>query len=91
MTHKTACVESMQDPAEGLGEIIRRVHDPRAMFENNPILIFPVLNGQVLNLDVSGMLSGMTGIDNFDGGFIINEEMSRACLAKPSSCRTERR
>ena len=44
---------SMEDPSEGLGEVISRVDDSSNVSHLNISTRFPVLDGKVLDVDVT--------------------------------------
>ena len=68
----------MEDPAKRLGEVIGRVDLPWDVFHDDMALMFPVLNGKPLDVDVTRSLGGDISVDHLDCGFIIAVE-DRGC------------
>ena len=69
--HESQSVTRVQNPSKGFREVVTGVKDSWNVFENNFASLFPILNGKMLNVDVTGSVSGMTCIDQFDGGCIV--------------------
>jgi hypothetical protein len=57
MTHQTADVPKVEDPAESLGQGVGWVDSAGDMFEDNVASTHPFLNGVPLDVDVAGALS----------------------------------
>ena len=53
MTHNASRMAGMEDPAQGLGEVIRGVDDTRDVAHDNVASLLPVLNGKVLDINVT--------------------------------------
>ena len=71
MAHGTTDVAVMKDPAKSLGEGISNVDDAGDGEEDNVTKEFPFLDGEELDVDVSGAWGGLGCIDNEDGRSII--------------------
>ena len=50
-----------------------------------------ILNGKMLDINMSGARGRATGMNQFDGGSIVCIERRRGSLGSPSSARRERR
>ena len=72
----------MEDPTEGLGEIIGRVDDARDVFQDDVLGILPILDGKVLNINVAGALSRNTSVDHLDSRLVVFVDRSRVMLGK---------
>ena len=68
MSHDTPCVARMQDPTEGLGKVVGRIDNSREISHDNVASILPVLDGKVLDVNVTRALSRNSSIDHFDRG-----------------------
>ena len=53
MAHDPTGMAGMEDPAKGLDEIISWVDDPGDVAKDDVAGIFPILNGKVLNVNMS--------------------------------------
>ena len=71
MSHEAASVSRMKNPANAFGECIAGVDGSFDVLKDDMSSAFPVLDGEVLNVDVSGAFSGAPGIDHFDCGFVV--------------------
>jgi len=67
----------MENPAEGLGEVIGRVDDTWDVAHDNVASILPILDGKMLDVDVTRTFRGNTGVDHFDGRHVVFEDRSR--------------
>ena len=79
MAHKPA---SMKDPTEGLSEVVRRVEDTRDMVQHDMTSLLPILNGKMLDGNMTSSVSGLAGINHFDSGIVILIKNRRARLRK---------
>ncbi len=59
-------------PSKRFGEIIRRINDARDVVHDNGTAFFPILDGKVLDVNVTRALGGDLGVDHFEGGSIFN-------------------
>ena len=82
MPHGAAGMALMEDPAQGLGEIIRWVDDPRDEFHEDVASIFPVLNGKVLDIDVARALGRDASVDHVDGQLVVTVKGGRSLWPK---------
>ena len=71
MAHDPAGMAFMEDPTKGFGEIIGWVEYSRDKTHDNVASFFPILDGKVLDINVTGALSGDTGVDHIDGRLIV--------------------
>ena len=69
MSHQTAAVAGVKDPANTFGEGVAGIDDARDVSENDVAGTFPVLNRKIVDINVSRALSGTAGIDHFYGRF----------------------
>ena len=70
MPHDAAGMAGMEHPTKGLGQVVTRVEDTRNEFHDEGASVFPVLDGEVLDVDVAGALSGDTRVDHVDGRLV---------------------
>ena len=80
MAHDAAGMALMEDPAERLGKIIRGVDDAGDVSHYNVTSFFPILDGKVLDVNVSGSLGRYFCVDHVDGRHIVFINGSRALL-----------
>jgi len=81
--HKPTGMARVEKPAQGLGEIIGRVIDTRNMEKHDIASFFPILNGKMLDVNMSGARGRATRINHLDGGNVIFVERRRRSLGKP--------
>ena len=72
----------MQDPPKGFRHVIRWVDDSRDVDHDNVAILFPVLDGKVLDINVPRAIGGVTGIDELNGGLVVLVDWSRAALGE---------
>ena len=72
MSHITPGMPRVQDPAKRLSEVIRRINDTRNMSEDNIAGFTPVLDGKMLNIDVTRPFCGYTMIDHVNHRNIVS-------------------
>ena len=53
MSHNLTGMSCMQNPSKGLGEVITGVNNPRNEGQSYVTSFFPVLCGEVLNIDMA--------------------------------------
>ena len=82
MSHDTPCVARMQDPTEGLGKVVGRIDNSREVSHDNVASILPVLDGKVLDVNVTRSLSRNSSIDHFDRGHVVLVDRSGSMLWK---------
>ena len=71
MAHSTTSMASKKGPAKGFGSMVSDIDDARDMMHNDETATLPLLNGKMLNVDVSGVRSGFAFIDHGNGGDIV--------------------
>ena len=71
MTHKTTAVARVKNPSKWLRQVIRYINNSWDMAHDNVTLFTPILDGKVLNINMTGSLSRDTIIDHIDSGHII--------------------
>ena len=78
MAHDAACMAFMEDPSQRLSQIVRAIDGARDEIQNNVTSIFPVLDGKVLDVNVTGTLSGNLSVDHIDSGLVVQVQASGA-------------
>ena len=71
MTHGTPNMTLVEDPSKGLGERIRGVDDPRNVLQDDIAVLFPFLDGEVLDVNVPGPRGRPGGVDHQDGRLVV--------------------
>ena len=64
MSHDATCVSFMQNPSKRLGEIITGVNNPRNERHDNITSLFPVLDSEMLNVNMVRSFSGVGEIQD---------------------------
>ena len=72
----------MEDPSDGFCEAIRGVDNARDADQLQVAGLFPVLDGEVLGVDVARARSRFTGVDHLDRRLIVFENRSGFDLGK---------
>ena len=80
MAHRATDMAAVEDPAERFGQSIRGVDRARDMLQNNIALIFPFLNGKMLDVNMPGADRGFGGIHHEDSRFVVLIQHRRAVL-----------
>lgn len=57
----------MEYPAKGFAEVIGWVDDTSYVNREDITIILPILNGEVLDIDVASTFSGLARVDHLDG------------------------
>ena len=73
VSHKAARVACVENPAERFCEIIGRIEDTLDVTEGNMALLFPILDGEVLNFQMTDSIGGMIVVDDLDCRFVVFE------------------
>jgi hypothetical protein len=71
MAHQTASMARVKNPSQGFGEAIGRIENPRNGFHSESALLTPVLNGEMLNVNMAITFSGLASVDHFDSRCIV--------------------
>ena len=71
MSHDAARVAIVQDPAQGFGQIVSGVDNARHVVHDDIAGILPILDGKVLDIDMTGTLGGDLGVDHIDRRHIV--------------------
>ncbi len=82
MTHQTSAMTSMEDPAEGLGKVVRWVENSSDVVHDNVLRVLPVLDGKVLDINVTRTFRRDLGVDHIDSRHIVFVDRSRTSLRK---------
>ena len=80
MAHSTTSMASKKGPAKGFGSMVSDIDDARDMTHSDETATLPLLNGKMLNVDVSGVRGGLAFVDHSNGGDIILVEWCGALL-----------
>jgi len=83
MPHDAAGMALMQDLSQWFGEVIRGIDDTRDELQHNGPRVLPVLNGEVLDIDMTRTLSGNTSVDHVDGGLVVTMQWCRFTWREP--------
>ena len=71
VTHCTACMPRVKDPAKWFSKIVRIIHYPRDMNHLNNLLFFPVLNLEIRRFNMASAVSRLSSVDNVDASFVV--------------------
>ena len=82
VSHGAAGVAAVKDPAEVLGELVRRVDDTGQVAHDNVALLAPFLDSEVLYIDMTGTFGRAGGVDHIDGCLVIFMKNGGAGLSK---------
>jgi len=83
MSHEATGVPRVEDPADTFSESVTRVDSAFDMLKKDMTSAFPVLNGEILDVDVARAFGRASSIDHFDGRFVVLIEDSRGFLREP--------
>lgn len=82
MSHQAADVTGVKDPSERLGVSIAWIDDARDVVHLDVPISSPLLDGEMLDINVSRARRGSVLIDHGDGGLVVYVERSRTILSK---------
>ena len=72
MAHGMMSMVSKKGPAKCLGSMVSNIDDARDMMhDDDDTMTLPLLNGKMLDVNVSGIRSGLAFIDHGNGGDIV--------------------
>ena len=77
VSHKAARVACVENPAERFCEIIGRIEDTFDVTKGNMAVLLPILDGEVLYLEMTDSISGMVIVDDLDGSFVVFKKWGR--------------
>ena len=80
MSHHAADMPGVENPAKRLGESVGRVDDSRDVAHFNVSSSFPVLDGKVLDVNVTGAISGNLVVDHKNSRHVILVDRRRGGL-----------
>jgi len=86
MPHDVVGVAVVQDTSKGFCQVIGGVDHIRDELHNNGPGFFPVLDGKVLDVNVTGALRGHTSVDHIDGRLVIAVHDCRAFRREAEVC-----
>jgi len=72
-----ACRSCNTQP-RGFGQVIGRIDDPRDELHDNCARFFPILCGEMLDINVTRALSGHTSVDHIDDPLVVATRGGRA-------------
>ena len=75
--HEATCMASVENPAERFGEVIGRIEDTFDMTKGNMAFLLPILNGEMLYLEMTDSVSGMIVVDDLDGSLVVFKKWGR--------------
>ena len=76
MAHQAAAVACMKDPTKRFGEIVRRIKDTGDEGEDDVAVVFPILNREMLDQNLTGAISGDASVDHFNRGLVVTVQNS---------------
>ena len=82
MSKEAASMAIVEDPAQRFSHCISRVDFARYMLHNNRTIAFPILDGEVRDVNVARPFSGDAGVDNRYSRVVVFEDDSRIGLGK---------
>ena len=82
MSHQSTSLAGVEDPAETFGEIVRRIDYTRDVAKGDVAIGFPILDGEVLDSNVSGTFCWNTSVDHLDGRFVVAVQWSGSVSGK---------
>ena len=71
MAHGMMSMVSKKGPAKCLGSMVSNIDDARDMMHDNETTMLPLLNGKMLNVNVSGIGSRLVFVDHGNGRDIV--------------------
>lgn len=82
MTHEPTGVARVKDPTEWFGEIVGRVEDAGDEAHEDITVFLPILDGKMLNQNVTGTIGGDASVNHFDRGLVVAVERGRSRRGK---------
>ena len=80
MAHGMVSMASKKGPTKCLGSMVSNVDDARDVTHDNDATMLPLLDSKVVNVDVSGVRSGLAFIDHGNCGDVVLVEQFWALL-----------
>ena len=71
MAHGMTSMASKKSPAKCFGSVVSNIDDARDATDDDDDTTLPLLNGKMLNVDVSGVRSGFVLIDHGNGRDVV--------------------
>ena len=72
MAHDAATVSLMEDPAQGFCAVIRGVQNTGTIGHHNLLAVLPILDSEVLDINVARTLGWDLGVNHVDGGLVVH-------------------
>ena len=72
----------VKDPAKGLGQVIQGIDDARDVLRDNVASILPILNGKMLDINVTGALGRDASVDHVDSRHVVFVDWGGTGLGK---------
>ena len=80
--YEAASVPRVEDPANTFSKGIARVDGPFDVLKEDMASTSPILDGKVLDVDVTGAFCRASSIDHFDGRFVVFVKNGRSFLSE---------
>jgi len=77
VTHTSSSMAMVKDPSEGFSSLVRSIQYASNMEEADYLLGSPLLNSEVLDVDMTRPRRRLVLVDHIDGSLVINVERSR--------------
>ena len=78
VAHASARMTRMEDPTQCLRQIVTDIEDTRTMAQDDVTFVAPLLDGKVLNLDMSSARSRPRLVDHRNRGLVVDKQWSGA-------------
>lgn len=75
----------LKDRSQGFGESVGEIDSSRDVVQRHDLSGSPLLDGDVLNVDVTSSFGRLTGVGEVTAGYIITVDLGRADLLDPVS------
>lgn len=83
VAHETPTVTSVKYPTKRFGKVVGGIQNARNVTHDDVVVVFPILDGKMLNQNMTGAFGRDAGVDHIDGGLIITIERCWRKLGKP--------
>ena len=82
VAHEASSMSGVENPANTFGKSVAGVDGAFDVLEEDMSSTFPILDGEVLDVDVSGAFGRASSIDHFDGRFVVFVKNGRTFLSE---------
>ena len=83
VSHDAACMSRMENPAERLREVVGRIDDAWNMAHDDVAGVVPILNGKMLDVNVTRAFGGNASVDHFDSRHVVFVDRRGTKLREP--------